>query len=580
MTIATNMAGRGVDIKIDDRCASSAASTCSAPSGTRRAASTTSCAAAQGARAIPARRASTSRARTTWCACSRATGSTTSWSASSCPTTSRWRPASSRARSRTRRRRSRSRTSSQRKNVLKYDDVMNVQRQVIYEQRHRVLHGEDLGEDIREDWLPEVISDVVVGLHADELHEEWDLGALVGAMDAALRHRRQRRRSCKGSTAAIAQEFVDDALDAYAERETELEQIQDGLMRDLERFIVLQTVDVRWREHLENMDYMREGIHLRGMAQKDPLVEYRNEGHLMFQELNRCDPRGGRHAALPRRGDTRRGARCSSRRQRGHGSLSYEHESLAGADAILAAGGSSTAAMAGVAAVGRSTPVPAAEGELRARERRPQRSLPVRLRQEVQEVPRGLSAARSTARRRHPPARAAQLEAHRPELLALIADEADQASSRSCRRMRLPSFIAGWIRPLRGGLARRHARGVRRHGTSPAVISSPSLRSSTLDLEARQGRDRLCRRAGRARQGRGRPLGRAPHALGFRRARTDPARAAVSPLRTRPPSAWRSAPATAGGCSPLGLLQGGPAGRPRRVVPSARRSTGALGWRA
>ena len=64
--------------------------------------------------------------------------------------------------------------------------------------------------------------------------------------------------------------------------------MQEGLMRDLERFIVLQVVDVRWREHLENMDYMREGIHLRGMAQKDPLVEYRNEGHVMFLELNRA----------------------------------------------------------------------------------------------------------------------------------------------------------------------------------------------------------------------------------------------------------------------------------------------------
>ena len=77
----------------------------------------------------------------------------------------------------------------------------------------------------------------------------------------------------------IIQEFLDDATEAYAEREKDLDQIQEGLMRDLERFIVLQTVDIRWREHLENMDYMREGIHLRGMAQKDPLVEYRNEGH-------------------------------------------------------------------------------------------------------------------------------------------------------------------------------------------------------------------------------------------------------------------------------------------------------------
>src|SRR6201999_150957 len=70
--------------------------------------------------------------------------------------------------------------------------------------------------------------------------------------------------------------------------EKEIEAINEGLMRDLERFIVLQTVDIRWREHLEAMDYMREGIHLRGMAQKDPLVEYRNEGHLMFEDLNRA----------------------------------------------------------------------------------------------------------------------------------------------------------------------------------------------------------------------------------------------------------------------------------------------------
>ena len=87
---------------------------------------------------------------------------------------------------------------------------------------------------------------------------------------------------------AIVAEFLDDALDAYGEREKEIEGIQEGLMRDLERYIVLQVVDIRWREHLENMDYMREGIHLRGMAQKDPLVEYRNEGHIMFLELNRA----------------------------------------------------------------------------------------------------------------------------------------------------------------------------------------------------------------------------------------------------------------------------------------------------
>jgi preprotein translocase subunit SecA len=245
-----------------------------------------------------------------------------------------------------------------RKNVLKYDDVMNVQRQVIYEQRNRVLHGEDLGEDIREEWLPEVISDVVAVYTESELTEDWDLGDLVTAMDA-LYGTGVTADELKGlDREAIVQEFLDDALDAYEEREKELDEIQEGLIRDLERFIVLQTVDVRWREHLENMDYLREGIHLRGMAQKDPLVEYRNEGHIMFQELNRAireevvtllfhaevtpdDGSGG--LQQPANGD---GA---------NGSLSYEHASLAGADAILAAGGSSTLATAGGGSV--ATPV-------------------------------------------------------------------------------------------------------------------------------------------------------------------------------------------------------------------------------
>src|SRR5919202_5041396 len=122
----------------------------------------------------------------------------------------------------------------------------------------------------------------------DEASEKWDLGALVQAMDQVYGTGVSTDELKGLDREQIVQEFVDDALDAYAERERELDQIQQGLMRDLERFIVLQTVDTRWREHLENMDYLREGIHLRGMAQKDPLVEYRNEGHLMFQELNRA----------------------------------------------------------------------------------------------------------------------------------------------------------------------------------------------------------------------------------------------------------------------------------------------------
>jgi preprotein translocase subunit SecA len=156
----------------------------------------------------------------------------------------------------------------------------------------------------------------------------------------------------------MVDEFLDDALDVYAERERELDALQPGLIRDLERFMVLQVVDTRWREHLESMEYMREGIHLRGMAQKDPLVEYRNEGHIMFQELNSsireevvlhlfhaqvelnpeagpADPGAG---PLPQQPGPNGGP---------NGNLSYEHQSVAGAEAIAVAGGTSTAAVAG-----------------------------------------------------------------------------------------------------------------------------------------------------------------------------------------------------------------------------------------
>jgi preprotein translocase subunit SecA len=250
-----------------------------------------------------------------------------------------------------------------RKNVLKYDDVMNVQRMVIYEQRNRVLHGEDLAEDIREEWLPEVISNVVSDYTVSEATEEWELGELVNAMEA-IYGTGVAVEELKGlDREAIVQEFLDDALDAYTEREKELDAIQEGLMRDLERFIVLQTVDIRWREHLENMDYMREGIHLRGMAQKDPLVEYRNEGHGMFLDLTRLireevvtllfhaevTPDDGTAAQLQPNAAPNGG---------GNGALSYEHQSLAGSDAILAAGGTSTAAGAGYAGGGSvTTPV-------------------------------------------------------------------------------------------------------------------------------------------------------------------------------------------------------------------------------
>jgi preprotein translocase subunit SecA len=240
-----------------------------------------------------------------------------------------------------------------RKNVLKYDDVMNVQRQVIYEQRNRVLHGEDLAEDIREEWLPEVLSNVVSEYTLEDSQSEWDLEGLVAAMETVYGTGVTAEELRGLDREVIVQEFLDDALDAYAERERELNEISEDLMRDLERFIVLQTVDIRWREHLENMDYMREGIHLRGMAQKDPLVEYRNEGHTMFLELNRAI-REEVVSLLYHAEVTPDDSALQQQGQSGggNGSMSYEHESLAGAEAILAAGGTSTVATAATAGGG------------------------------------------------------------------------------------------------------------------------------------------------------------------------------------------------------------------------------------
>ena len=247
-----------------------------------------------------------------------------------------------------------------RKNVLKYDDVMNVQRQVIYEQRNRVLHGEDLSEDIREEWLPEVISNVVAEYTMDEVSDEWDLGELVAAMDNAYGTGVSVEELQRLDREAIVQEFMDDANDAYAEREAELDKVQEGLMRDLERFIVLQTVDIRWREHLENMDYLREGIHLRGMAQKDPLVEYRNEGHTMFTDLTRAIREEVVtlifHAEVS--ADDGSGGGLQQSQNGNSGPMSYEHESLAGTEAILAAGGASSVATAALSGGGStSTPL-------------------------------------------------------------------------------------------------------------------------------------------------------------------------------------------------------------------------------
>ena len=236
-----------------------------------------------------------------------------------------------------------------RKNVLKYDDVMNKQRTVIYEQRRRVLEGEDLSDEVGL-WIDEVIERTVDQYTTGEFGEEWDLDALCRAMvdlyatDDPITPD-ELREEVGLDRVALVEEFQEDARDTYKEKEQALgsnPETNQPLLRDVERFVILQVVDHRWREHLENMDYLREGVHLRSMAQKDPLVEYTSEGHRMFEELNleiRDEVvRTLFHAEIEvEEADELQRAQAAG----DGGAYAYEHESLAGAQAIAAAGGSS-----------------------------------------------------------------------------------------------------------------------------------------------------------------------------------------------------------------------------------------------
>src|SRR6266498_3573699 len=220
-----------------------------------------------------------------------------------------------------------------RKNVLKYDNVMNKQREVIYEQRRAVLEGQDMSEQVKE-WIDEVVDRTVQEFTQEEYSEEWDLEGLVKQMatlyDTEITVDELREDLGEVSRDSLAEEFQDDARDSYAAKEEEL---TPELMRELERFVILQVVDQRWREHLDAMDYLREGVHLRAMAQKDPLVEYQHEGHLMFQELGLAIHEEVVltlfHAQLaPEEADElQRAQEAAAVNGRG---LEYEHQSLAG----------------------------------------------------------------------------------------------------------------------------------------------------------------------------------------------------------------------------------------------------------
>ncbi|HEY8728558.1 MAG TPA: SEC-C metal-binding domain-containing protein, partial [Acidothermaceae bacterium] len=181
-----------------------------------------------------------------------------------------------------------------RKNVLKYDEVLNKQRTVIYTERRRVLHGDDLHEQVR-NMVDDVVRSYIEAETVEGYAEDWDLdklwkalkalypvGMSIEALEAAGGGGREGL-----SADFIIEEMTADAQSAYDNREQELGTLPDGemVMRQLERQVVLTVLDRKWREHLYEMDYLQEGIQLRSYGQRDPLVEYQREGFTMFTTM-------------------------------------------------------------------------------------------------------------------------------------------------------------------------------------------------------------------------------------------------------------------------------------------------------
>jgi preprotein translocase subunit SecA len=175
-----------------------------------------------------------------------------------------------------------------RKNVLKYDDVLNRQREAIYSDRRHILEGDTIADRVDE-FLEAAIAEIVAAHVSDNSAKDWDLESLwnelrqlypIGlSIEEVLAEAGSRSRL---TTAWLTREITSDARIAYQNRTA---QIGDEAMRELERRVVLSVIDRKWRDHLYEMDYLKEGIGLRAMAQRDPLVEYQREGYSMFQQM-------------------------------------------------------------------------------------------------------------------------------------------------------------------------------------------------------------------------------------------------------------------------------------------------------
>jgi preprotein translocase subunit SecA len=175
-----------------------------------------------------------------------------------------------------------------RKNVLKYDEVMNNQRTVIYDERRKVLNGEDVSEQIGH-FIDDTLEAYVAGATSEGYAEDWDLDELWSAFKQlypiGITHKELVKKA-GGLTELDAETLLEavkeDAHEVYASRE---EEFGEEVLRKLERRVLLQTIDRKWREHLYEVDYLKQGISLRAYAQRDPVIEYQREAFDMFQTM-------------------------------------------------------------------------------------------------------------------------------------------------------------------------------------------------------------------------------------------------------------------------------------------------------
>jgi preprotein translocase subunit SecA len=174
-----------------------------------------------------------------------------------------------------------------RKQVFEYDEVMNNQRRAIYAERRRVLEGLDLKEQVIQ-YAEKTMDDIVDAyVNPDLPPEEWDLGSLVSKVQefVYLLQDLQPEHLDDMTVTEIKTFLHEEVRKAYDIKEAQIDQIQPGLMRQAERFFILQQIDTLWREHLQSMDALRESVGLRGYGQKDPLIEYKQEGYETFLEM-------------------------------------------------------------------------------------------------------------------------------------------------------------------------------------------------------------------------------------------------------------------------------------------------------